>query len=355
MSGTLRLDPADSTLKRMENQELRARIISAAGQGRYREALLLLSGIEDLSADEELERFSVPWRIAAFHEQADGHGDLPQWPPQVADPFPGLKGLPEIPAARLDAQVLAGAILHHGGLLVRGLLAKHETDALKAGTDRALDDFAQWIADPSAQPTPWFTALPLPADGPVAKGRSWLLSAGGVLGGDSPRMLLELTGLLKKTGVREIVQDYFGEPPALSVGKSTFRKVSADLNNTAWHQDGAFLGKEIRSVNLWLALSPCGRDASAIDLVPRRMNSIVETGTHNAEFDWCVGHGKVLELLQDDPIISPEFEAGDALLFDHMFLHRTSLPPQRKLDRWAIEAWMFAPSCYPMDQMPLVI
>ena len=133
------------------------------------------------------------------------------------------------------------------------------------------------------------------------------------------------------------------------------RQIPASQKNTGWHQDGAFLGKDVRSVNFWLALSPCGRDAPGIDLVPRRIPYIVETGTHGAEMDWIVGPGMVDLLAQDAPVASPEFAAGDALLFDHLFLHRTSLPPNRTLDRWAIEAWMFAPSHYPMSFEPLVL
>jgi len=127
------------------------------------------------------------------------------------------------------------------------------------------------------------------------------------------------------------------------------------LNNTDWHQDGSFLGKDVRSVNLWVALSPCGRDASGLDLMPRRIPYIVETGTQGATFDWAVGPGTVEILAQDTPVASPEFAAGDALLFDHLYLHRTSLPPNRSKTRWAIESWMFAPSCYPADQGPLML
>ncbi len=51
---------------------------------------------------------------------------------------------------------------------------------------------------------------------------------------------------------------------------------------------GAFLGDDVRSLNVWLALSKCGRDAPGLDLVPRRFDRILETGSEGAAFSWTV-------------------------------------------------------------------
>ena len=65
----------------------------------------------------------------------------------------------------------------------------------------------------------------------------------------------------------------------------------------------------------------------------------------------------------------PVFEPGDALILDHMNLHRTAVDAAMTRDRYAIEAWFFAPSTYgamtsiyddgqdakiPADQIPVV-
>lgn len=52
----------------------------------------------------------------------------------------------------------------------------------------------------------------------------------------------------------------------------------------------------------------------------------------------------------------PDFEAGDALLFDHMFVHRTGTDPRMTKSRYALETWFFVPSAYPDPhrQVPLV-
>ena len=94
-------------------------------------------------------------------------------------------------------------------------------------------------------------------------------------------MLFELMELFEDTGIAALIEAYFGERPALSANKCTLRRVPIDTN-TNWHQDGAFLGRDVRSLNLWLALSPCGVDAPGLDIVPQRFDEILPTGTEGA-------------------------------------------------------------------------
>ncbi len=115
------------------------------------------------------------------------------------------------------------------------------------------------------------------------------------------------------------------------------------------------MGTEIRSVNLWLSLSDCGHDASGLEFLPRRLDRVLPTGSHGANFDWSVGPGMVEEAASGVATISPIFAPGDALLFDHFFLHRTGVPAAISKPRYAIESWFFAPSAYPAQQVPLSI
>jgi hypothetical protein len=48
-----------------------------------------------------------------------------------------------------------------------------------------------------------------------------------------------------------------------------------------------------------------------------------------------------------DEIARPRFEAGDALLFDERFLHKTGVSRGMTRPRHAVEAWFFAPSRFP--------
>jgi hypothetical protein len=195
--------------------------------------------------------------------------------------------------------------------------------------------------------------LPLPDDCELAPARLWVEGACGVWTADSPRMLVELIDLFESSGVIDAIAGYFGERPLLSVGKSTLRRVPSTIRLADWHQDGAFMGSEIRSVNVWLSLSHCGEDASGLEVLPRRLPEVLPTGSHGANFDWSVGPGMVEQAAAGLATVSPRFAPGDALLFDHFFLHRTGIPAGIAKDRYAIESWFFSPSAYPAQQVPL--
>lgn len=329
-----------------QQPELGTHARALAKQGRLIEAIAAATAQNRIQPDEDLERLLVDWRMRArpsLRQASPG----PTWQRDIQDPFPGLSGLPEISARELTTQVMAGAIVHHGALLVRGLISANEASTLSHGIEQAFDGLTTWLADKKTPRTPWFSPAPISWFRRPGNLRQWTLAGGGTLAADSPRMLYELAELLDRTGLINMVTEYFSERPTLSVGKTTLRKIPASLKQSGWHQDGAFLGKEIRTVNLWLTLSDCGRDAPGIDFVPKRIPYIVETGTQGALLNWMVGPGMIDQLTSDSPVCSPEFAAGDALLFDHLFLHRTGLPPGRTKDRYAIESWMFAPSRFP--------
>jgi hypothetical protein len=163
--------------------------------------------------------------------------------------------------------------------------------------------------------------------------------------------VFDLLDAIEAAGLGSIIESYFGERPALSVKKWTLRRVPVD-SGTNWHQDGAFLG-EVRSLNLWVSLTSCGVDAPTVDVVARRLDEIVPTGTEGAFFDWSVGQPVVDRAADGAPIVRPSFEPGDALLFDELNLHRTAISDDMTEPRYAIESWFFAPSCYPDAQIPV--
>lgn len=266
-------------------------------------------------------------------------------------------GIPEIEAGALTAETIRSAFLRSGCLLVRGLMPDARAVELASGIDRALESRdAHAEGAPAEQTTPWFEPFE-PAKGYSTEGADWnRVKAGGgaVWASDSPRMLFELLDAFEDAGIQRIATDYLGERPTFSMNKAVLRR-SPPGTGSAWHQDGAFLGDGIRTLNVWLALNHCGDTAPGLDIVNKRLDSVVETGTTGATFKWSVSDLLVEDLLGGEAPASPIFEAGDALLFDHLCLHRTGTRPEMDRVRYATETWCFAPSSFPSELVPIVV
>ncbi len=154
-------------------------------------------------------------------------------------------------------------------------------------------------------------------------------------------------------GLSAVIREYLGERPAISAQKTTLRKaLPGFIDSGAWHQDGAFLG-DVRALNVWLALSHCGVDAPGLDIVPRRIDHIVETGTEGSWADWSVSQAMAEESAGDAQIVRPVFRPGDILLFDDLFLHKTAAEPEMSRPRYAVECWFFDASAFPDSYVPL--
>ena len=304
--------------------------------------------------DPRLEQRLVYLRHNAFTEVVPGPG-LAAWPPSAPDLFAGTTGLPEVSARDLSSETLASGILRHGCLLVRGLIASETAARLRDDIDQAFAALdAHSGGAPTSETTPWFSPfIPAPAYSLGRGTRQFVTDGGGLWTVDSPRTMFDILEAFGAVGLDEPLTGYLGERPALSVKKWTVRRVPT-TSGTNWHQDGAFLGRDIRTVNVWLTLSHCGDTAPGLDVVARRFDQLAETGTEGALFDWSVGEPVVARAADPAPILRPVFEPGDALLFDEMFLHRTAANPAMTQTRYAIESWFFAPSRYPRDQVPLV-
>lgn len=303
--------------------------------------------------DSERERTLVRLRHEAFAALDRRGGDIPD--DQAATPVPTV-----VHRSELSPQLLRSGILQHGSLHVRGAVPGDRVTQLVEGIDRAIAARDAFHAGADAdETTPWFdpfrphSSYPAVMNRQLWNRRKWVREAGGVWAADSPRMLFELFDVLSEVGLGDVITGYLGERPALAVDKCTLRRVALDTS-TDWHQDGAFLGGGIRTVNMWLALSHCGRDAPGLDIVPARLDGIVETGTEGATFSWSVGPGVVERVSVETPVARPVFEPGDVLFFDDLFLHRTAIDPTMTHERYAIESWFFAPSAYPEQYVPLV-
>jgi hypothetical protein len=317
---------------------------------RFDEAIETLTVAYRESGDPELAVELLNLRHEAFMATPHPVG-RDSWPPRAPDLFGPVDGLVEVDREGFDVDVLTSAIVHHGSLVVRRLLPADQIDVLNRHIDRTYDYFAgaERAADGWYRPFVGY-----PSSGLGALDRSFEPNGRATFAADVPEAFVDVVAVARQSGALDVIETYLGEPPALSVLKTTLRKVAPD-SGAAWHQDGAFLGRDIRSLNMWIALSDCGIDAPTLDMVARRLTDIVETGTAGSPFTWSVGDAVAERAADGSPIVRPIFRAGDAIFFDHLNLHRTGVGPGMTRERSALEAWFFAPSTFPLDQVPLVV
>ena len=341
---------------------------SRRGRGDAAEALL--DEIESLTESTRLDRDpDAARRLLQLRHQAGlrlmelASGERPEQPAPAFDELAGGSDLPEVAAGDASPELLRAAILRNGCLLLRGLLDPDEAATLAEGIDRAYEAREARASDTPTdgsyfdefEPEPQFElAFERAILGTGGSGGLWLV--------DSPMMTLDVLDAFERAGLRRLATGYLGERPVLSVNKSLLRKVSPDLfgdseeksgsKPSAWHQDGAFLG-DVRALNVWLSLSRCGDLAPGLDIVPRRVDHIVPTGTEGAVFEWSASQAVAEETAGDVGILRPIFEPGDVLLFDEMFLHSTAAEPDMPSMRYAVESWFFGPSGFPARYAPL--
>jgi hypothetical protein len=261
---------------------------------------------------------------------------------------PNGSALPEVSADELTPGLLRAGMLQNGCLLVRGLVDPETSADLAHGIDAAFAERSGSPTDPSHRYYREFAPDP---PFPVLGERPWIEEGGGVLAVDSPRVMFDVLEAFEQADMPELIRDYLGERPALSANKSTLRKAEPSVPG-AWHQDGSFLG-DVRALNVWLALSRCGDTAPGLDVVPRRLDDYVPTGTEGTYLGFQVSQAIAEQAAGEAGIERPIFNPGDALLFDELFLHQTASDPSMPNVRYAVEAWFFGPSAFPNGYVPI--
>lgn len=299
--------------------------------------------------DARLDRRLVELRHAAF-EELDRRPGRARWPVELADPFPGRDDVPRASGPDLSGELLGGALVHHGCLRVDGLISEGAAAELRDRIDRGFEARARVQAGaPPESGAPWFV--------PFAPGqeRATGFGSGAFLRVvDAPGALGLLAEAFAATGVTGAITDYFAERPAMIANKWVMRRTLTGKAGTDFHQDGAFLGDDIRTVDCWIALSACGPGTGrpAMDIVPRRFD-VLASGD-GAAFPWSLTEETVQAAAPGAPVVSPVFGPGDALLFDERLPHRTTVGTDLDV-RYAIESWFVAPSSYPARHVPVVL
>jgi hypothetical protein len=318
----------------------------------------ILAEIEELTErnranpSRDTERRLLKLRhVAGMHVYDTDWGDTDFATPD-SDRLPAGDQLPEFAPADLSPELLRAGILRDGCVLVRGLVDRDDALHLARQIDRAFEVRAQNGGGRRSNKGYYEKFEPDDRYGEVS-GRDWIEQGGGLLAADSPLIAFEMMELFRGAGLPKLVGGYLGEPPLISVHKTTLRKAEPNVGG-GWHQDGAFMG-EVRSLNLWLSLSRCGDQAPGLDIVPRRLDGLVNTQTDEAMLDFQASQRTAEEAAGDKSILRPIFEPGDALFFDELFLHKTAAEPTMPNTRYAIENWFFAGTGFPAEYAPIAV
>lgn len=343
--------------------ELRTRALAHEAEGRIRDAMSAWTELNRIVADPWIESHVVDLRCDPRNIEADATDrgtPIQPWPRRLVDPFPDISGRPpEVSADQLTMEVLGGAILHHGSLLVRGLMTRRCADELRATIDRALDGRqASLRGAPVDATTPWYAPCAAwdAAESARAKGfRNLGDQCSALHAADSPRALFRVMDAFESTNLIDVIAEYLGEQPRLSIHKTMLRRVPPDAQ-PSFHQDGAFMGTDTRAVDIWVALTACGEgtDAPGLAVLPKRLDSSVLP--EGAKAQWPLSPSVVEATVVDSQFVSPTCAPGDALLFDELLLHANGGGrPGLSRDRYALEAWMFAPSSMPAMYLPMLV
>lgn len=297
-------------------------------------------------------------RIEAYRGRNSAVGTSLILSDSVDNEIPQKCEIPEITAAELTVDRLRSAVFSHGALIVRNMLSTTTIDTLINVTDRVVDACANTNVASSAStyfnpPQNLKTIMPN-KDKELRNTRSFHRDSGSAMCVEAPSVAEALLQLYEAYGLKELLGEYLGEPPCLSVKKWVLRRSKLPVAEAGWHQDGAFMGTDLNSINMWIPLNECGGDTGApgLDVVPLRLHRIASA--EGAQFNWSVSDSLVSDRYTQSQPLKPVFNAGDAFFFDHYYLHRTQYRTEFSKLRYAIETWFFGATRFPKNQIPLV-
>lgn len=265
-------------------------------------------------------------------------------PPVPIDPSVGLAVTHGIPEAR----VVRSTIEAHGSLVVRRFLTEEATARLTNVVEMAVGARRDVLAGTARDgESPWYTEFPHVRQ----LGARSFTETSGALVVDCPRGAFQLIETFREIGVDKLATEFLETRPILSAEKTVFRRVEPAVF-ASWHQDGAFLGERIRTLDVWIALSHCGRTAPSLEIVPFRVPRILPTG---AFFSWDLDERVIAQTYPGFKPVLAEFAPGDAILFDQLCVHRSGHLAGMTEPRLAIECWLFGTGSVPDGYTGLVI
>lgn len=274
-------------------------------------------------------------------------------------PVPERGCIPEITRDQCTAQTLRAAVLEHGSLIVRGLFSEETVAGMREIIDGVLDacgssrEVRRKTRSVYYHPPANAGSIMPQGDIELSALRQFSAASGSALCIEASSVAEMLLEFYEQHGLKELVTGYLGEAPCLSAKKWVLRRSFVPSEVAGWHQDGAFMGTHINTINLWIPLTECGADTGApgMDVVPARLNRLISSD--GADFNWSVHDDKARFGFGSLRPEAPLFHVGDAFFFDHFHLHRTQSDLDFTKQRYAIETWFFGCTSFPKDQVPI--
>ena len=314
----------------------------------------------DLEArDLATDRATLEGRLEAYrHLQPTGQSNLIV-PTNEELPTQKEHVVPEIPAEELTADRLKSAVAEHGALIVRDMFPKSALQSMTHTIDQVLESCASPRKVRANLVSPYFNPpeniVSIMPEGAEELGALRLFSniSGSSLCVEATSVAEMLLEFYDRHGLKDLVTEYLGEPPCLSVKKWVLRRSELPMAEAGWHQDGAFMGTDINTLNMWIPLTQCGGDTGApgMDVIPKRLNKIASA--EGATFDWSVSDEEANRSFGGALPVAPVFNEGDVFFFDHFYLHRTQFRTDFTKLRYAIETWFFGSTQFPKSQVPI--
>ncbi len=272
---------------------------------------------------------------------------------------PAEPSVPEVAAEDLTADTLRAAMADHGALIVRNIFSKAETDTLIHAIDSILDacdsprKVRKRLATTYYNPPGNLESIMPNKRKELANLRLFNGIAGAAMCVEASSIAEALLQLFEAHGLKKLIGEYLGEPPCLSVKKWVLRRNAPTKVAPGWHQDGAFMGTDINTLNMWVPLTTCGGETGApgMDVIPQRLYNIASA--EGADFYWSVSDERIRSGAFNCLPLAPVFNAGDAFFFDHFYLHRTQYREDFTKLRYAVESWFFGTTTFPKSQIPI--
>lgn len=280
--------------------------------------------------------------------------------------------VPEVEAASLTVDIVKRAIREKGCLIVRNFLNEKEAQQMQSYVDYSFKLHSKpdkKISRYLLKQVELAKAVKY-TKGDIAKHRETnetytdttkiARKLGRTLGQSSsqltattPIIIDKILALYDRKGLKNLLNEYFENEPCVSIYKWVLRKAMSPPVPIDFHQDGAFMGSGIDSLNLWVSLSDCGGDSDApgMDFVPVRLKSDFAKGT--GSMNWTVAESAVHDVYGEQAVVAPRFNRGDGLFFDHFLVHRTQHVADCVSNRYAVETWFFDSVNFPKNQIPV--